>query len=98
MWLDDFGSGMANFSALTELRYVYINLSCELFILLRASDEGRSLFSVLLPLINRYCNGVIVEDVETEEGWLQVCSSPAIAAQGFLLTSGAFQRTGKYSV
>jgi c-di-GMP phosphodiesterase len=83
LWLDDFGSGMANFSALTELKYDYIKLSRDLFILLGSSDEGRSLFSMLLALINRYCNGVIVEGVETEEQWQQVRGSPAIAAQGY---------------
>lgn len=86
LWLDDFGSGMANFSALTELRYDYIKLSRELFILLRNSDEGRSLFSMLLALINRYCNGVIVEGVETEDEWQQVRRSPAIAAQGYFFS------------
>lgn len=86
LWLDDFGSGMANFSALTELRYDYIKLSRELFILLRNSDEGRSLFSMLLALINRYCNGVIVEGVETDDEWQQVRCSPAIAAQGYFFS------------
>lgn len=86
LWLDDFGSGMANFSALTELKYDYIKLSRELFILLRKTDEGRSLFSMLLALINHYCNGDIVEGVETEEEWQQVQSSPAIAAQGYFFS------------
>lgn len=86
LWLDDFGSGMANFSALTELKYDYIKLSRELFMLLRKSDEGRSLFSMLLALINRYCNGVIVEGVETEEEWQQVRRSPAMAAQGYFFS------------
>ena len=83
LWLDDFGSGMANFSALTELKYDYIKLSRELFILLRKTEEGRNLFSMLLALINRYCNGVIVEGVETEEEWQMVRASPAMAAQGY---------------
>lgn len=83
LWLDDFGSGMANFSALTELSYDYIKLARELFVLLRNSDEGRSLFSVLLALINRYCKGVIVEGVETAEEWEQVRNSSAFAAQGY---------------
>ncbi len=86
LWLDDFGSGMANFSALTELKYDYIKLSRELFILLRKTDEGRSLFAMLLALINRYCNGVIVEGVETEEEWQQIQSSPAMAAQGYFFS------------
>lgn len=89
LWLDDFGSGMANFSALTELKYDYIKLSRELFILLRASDEGRMLFPMLLSLINRYCNGVIVEGVETQQEWEQVKSSPAMAAQGYFFSRPA---------
>ncbi len=44
LWLDDFGSGMANFSALTELKYDYIKLSRELFILLCASGKGEHSF------------------------------------------------------
>lgn len=83
LWLDDFGAGMANFSALTELSYDYIKLARELFMLLRNSEEGRSLFTMLLALINRYCKGVIVEGVETAEEWEQVRSSPACAAQGY---------------
>ncbi|CCG89052.1 cyclic-guanylate-specific phosphodiesterase [Erwinia piriflorinigrans] len=86
LWLDDFGSGMANFSALTELKYDYIKLARELFILLRASQEGRNLFDVLLVLISRYCKGVIVEGVETREEWEQVRHSPACAAQGYLFS------------
>lgn len=83
LWLDDFGSGMANFSALTELKYDYIKLARELFIMLRESEEGRNMFNMLLALINRYCNGVIVEGVETPEEWMQVQNSPAFAAQGY---------------
>ncbi|MBV4367445.1 cyclic-guanylate-specific phosphodiesterase [Erwinia sp. BNK-24-b] len=83
LWLDDFGSGLANFSALSELKYDYIKLARELFILLRKSEEGRSLFNMLLALINRYCKGVIVEGVETLEEWTQVQNSFACAAQGY---------------
>ncbi|MEM6052023.1 cyclic-guanylate-specific phosphodiesterase [Erwinia sp. P7711] len=83
LWLDDFGCGMANFSALTELKYDYIKMARELFIMLRKSDEGRNLFNVLLALINRYSKGVIVEGVETLEEWKQVQNSTAFAAQGY---------------
>lgn len=86
LWLDDFGSGMANFSALTELKYDFIKLSRDLFILLRETDEGRNLFAMLLALIRRYCNGVIVEGVETAEEWAMVCNSPAFAAQGYFFS------------
>lgn len=84
LWLDDFGCGMANFSALTELKYDYIKMARELFIMLRKSDEGRNLFNMLLALIDRYSKGVIVEGVETLEEWRQVQNSPAFAAQGYL--------------
>lgn len=83
LWLDDFGSGMANFSALNELKYDYIKMARELFIMLRKSEEGCNLFNMLLVLINRYCKGVIVEGVETVEEWIQVKNSPAFAAQGY---------------
>ncbi len=57
LWLDDFGTGMANFSALSEVRYDYIKIARELFVMLRQSPEGRTLFSQLLHLMNRYCRG-----------------------------------------
>ena len=83
LWLDDFGSGMANFSALTELKYDYLNLSRELFILLRASDEGRILFPMLLSLINRYCNGVIVEGVESQSHLDLLAHKAVYGMQGY---------------
>lgn len=83
LWLDDFGSGMANFSALTGLRYDYIKVSRDLFMLLNSSEEGRVLFPMLLGLINRHCQGTIVEGVETGQQWQQVKASSAIAAQGY---------------
>ncbi|ATF95032.1 cyclic-guanylate-specific phosphodiesterase [Cedecea neteri] len=86
LWLDDFGTGLANFSALSEVRYDYIKVARELFIMLRKSDEGRNLFTMLLQLMNRYCKGVIVEGIETVEEWRDVQSSPAYAAQGYFLS------------
>ncbi|KNC11155.1 c-di-GMP phosphodiesterase [Klebsiella sp. RIT-PI-d] len=85
LWLDDFGTGMANFSALSEVRYDYIKVARDLFIMLRTTPEGRNLFTLLLELMNRYCQGVIVEGVETLEEWLDVQQSPAFAAQGYFL-------------
>jgi EAL domain-containing protein (putative c-di-GMP-specific phosphodiesterase class I) len=86
LWLDDFGTGMANFSALSEVRYDYIKVARDLFIMLRQSAEGRNLFTLLLQLMNRYCQGVIVEGVETLEEWRDVQNSPAAAAQGYFLS------------
>ena len=73
LWLDDFGTGMANFSALNEVRYDYIKVA-------------RDLFTMLLQLMNHYCEGVIVEGVETLEEWQDVQQSPALAAQGYFLS------------
>lgn len=86
LWLDDFGTGMANFSALSEVRYDYIKVARDLFIMLRKTPEGRHLFTLLLQLMNRYCRGVIVEGVETLEEWRDVQNSPACAAQGYFLS------------
>ena len=86
LWLDDFGTGMANFSALSEVRYDYIKVARDLFIMLRQTPEGRNLFTMLLQLMNRYCQGVIVEGVETLEEWRDVQNSPAAAAQGYFLS------------
>lgn len=86
LWLDDFGTGMANFSALSEVRYDYIKVARDLFIMLRKSEEGRTLFTMLLQLMNRYCKGVIVEGIETLDEWRDVQSSPAFAAQGYYLS------------
>ena len=77
---------MANFSALNEVRYDYIKVSRELFVMLRQTPEGRNLFTMLLQLMNRYCRGVIVEGVETLEEWRDVQRSPAFAAQGYFLS------------
>lgn len=88
LWLDDFGTGMANFSALSEVRYDYIKIAravCD-----AASVAGRThTLSQLLHLMNRYCRGVIVEGVETPEEWRDVQSSPAFAAQGWFLSRPA---------
>ncbi|MEH3970869.1 cyclic-guanylate-specific phosphodiesterase [Escherichia fergusonii] len=89
LWLDDFGTGMANFSALSEVRYDYIKVARELFIMLRQTTEGRNLFNMLLHLMNRYCRGVIVEGIETQEEWQDVQRSPACAAQGYFLSRPA---------
>ncbi|RKQ41261.1 cyclic-guanylate-specific phosphodiesterase [Enterobacter sp. R1(2018)] len=86
LWLDDFGTGMANFSALSEVRYDYIKVARDLFIMLRKSEEGRTLFTGLLQLMNRYCKGVIVEGIETLDEWRDVQASPAFAAQGYYLS------------
>jgi EAL domain-containing protein (putative c-di-GMP-specific phosphodiesterase class I) len=86
LWLDDFGTGMANFSALSEVHYDYIKVARELFIMLRKTPEGRNLFTLLLQLMNHYCHGVIVEGVETLEEWRDVQHSPAWAAQGYFLS------------
>ncbi|MDA8479406.1 cyclic-guanylate-specific phosphodiesterase [Citrobacter sp. Awk 4] len=86
LWLDDFGTGMANFSALSEVRYDYIKVARDLFVMLRQTAEGRNLFTLLLQLMNRYCRGVIVEGVETLEEWRDVQNSPAFAAQGYFLS------------
>ena len=55
----------------------------------KQSWEGRTLFSQLLHLMNRYCRGVIVEGVETPEEWRDVQNSPAFAAQGWFLSRPA---------
>lgn len=89
LWLDDFGTGMANFSALNEVRYDYIKIARELFVMLRQTAEGRNLFILLLQLMNRYCRGAIVEGVETAEEWRDVQNSPAFAAQGYFLSRPA---------
>nr|WP_318383475.1 cyclic-guanylate-specific phosphodiesterase [uncultured Enterobacter sp.] len=86
LWLDDFGTGMANFSALSEVRYDYIKVARDLFIMLRKTPEGQNLFTQLLQLMNHYCQGVIVEGVETLEEWRDVQASPAAAAQGYFLS------------
>jgi len=83
LWLDDFGTGMANFSALSEVRYDYIKVARQLFTMLRQTEDGRNLFNMLLRLMNGYCKGVIVEGIETRDEWLDVQASPAYAAQGY---------------
>lgn len=95
LWLDDFGTGMANFSALSEVRYDYIKIARELFVMLRQSPEGRTLFSQLLHLMNRYCRGVIVEGVETPEEWRDVQNSPAFATRLVSFTPGT-DRNAEY--
>lgn len=57
------------------MRYDYIKVARDLFIMLRQTPEGRNLFTMLLQLMNRYCQGVIVEGVETLEEWRDVQNS-----------------------
>ncbi|MFV8906109.1 cyclic-guanylate-specific phosphodiesterase [Serratia fonticola] len=89
LWLDDFGSGLANFSAVSSWRYQYIKVARELFMLLKQSDEGIQLFFTLVRLMSQHSDGVIVEGVETEQEWLLVQRSGAFAAQGYYLSRPA---------
>lgn len=86
LWLDDFGSGLANFSSLMECRYEFVKLDRALFSFLRESHEGVRLFYALVALMSRYTKGVIVEGVETPQEWMLVKRSEACAAQGFYLS------------
>lgn len=89
LWLDDFGSGLANFSAVSSWRYQHIKLARELFTLLKQSEEGIQLFFTLVRLMSKHSDGVIVEGVETEQEWQLVKRSGAFAAQGYYLSRPA---------
>lgn len=89
LWLDDFGSGLANFSAVSSWRYQHIKVARELFMLLKQSDEGIQLFFTLVRLMSQHSDGVIVEGVETEQEWQLVQRSGALAAQGYYLSRPA---------
>lgn len=79
LWLDDFGSGLANFSAVGARRYQYIKVARELFTLLKQSEEGVQLLGTLIKMMNQHSDGVIVEGVETEQEWRLVQRSGALA-------------------
>lgn len=85
LWLDDFGSGLANFSAVSNWRYQHIKVARELFTLLKQNEEGIQLLFTLVRLMSKHSDGVIVEGVETEQEWLLVQRSGAFAAQGYYL-------------
>ena len=87
--LDDFGSGLANFSAVSTWRYQYIKVARELFTLLKQTEDGIQLLSTLVRIMNQHSEGVIVEGVETEQEWLLVQRSGALAAQGYYLSRPA---------
>jgi EAL domain-containing protein (putative c-di-GMP-specific phosphodiesterase class I) len=89
LWLDDFGSGLANFSAVSTWRYQYIKVARELFTLLKQTEDGIQLLVTLIKMMNQHSEGVIVEGVETEQEWLLVQRSGALAAQGYFLSRPA---------
>ncbi|HFF1619081.1 TPA: cyclic-guanylate-specific phosphodiesterase [Yersinia enterocolitica] len=86
LWLDDFGSGLANFTSFISWRYEYIKVARDLFIVLQESDVGNQLFFKLVTLMGSYSKGVIVEGVETSQEWAMVQQSDAVAAQGYYLS------------
>ena len=88
LWLDDFGSGLANFRR-RRRRYQYIKVARELFTLLKQSEEGVQLLGTLIKMMNQHSDGVIVEGVETEQEWRLVQRSGALAAQGYYLSRPA---------
>ncbi|AHY09738.1 c-di-GMP phosphodiesterase [Serratia plymuthica] len=89
LWLDDFGSGLANFCAISTWRYQYIKVARELFTLLKQTEDGIELLFTLIKIMNQFSEGVIVEGVETEQEWLLVQRSGALAAQGYYLSRPA---------
>ncbi|ATI64334.1 cyclic-guanylate-specific phosphodiesterase [Edwardsiella tarda] len=86
LWLDDFGSGLANFSSLIDVRYEFVKLDRAVFALLCQTPEGTELFMALVAMMRQYSRGVIVEGVENAQAWHLVQRSDACAAQGYYLS------------
>ncbi|ARD39727.1 cyclic-guanylate-specific phosphodiesterase [Edwardsiella ictaluri] len=86
LWLDDFGSGLANFSSLIDVRYEFVKLDRAVFALLCQTQQGTELFMALVAMMRQYSRGVIVEGVETAQAWQLVQRSDACAAQGYYLS------------
>ncbi|MBO2006598.1 EAL domain-containing protein [Serratia marcescens] len=89
LWLDDFGSGLANSppSAPGAINTSRWHASCS-----PCSNSRKRAYSCSAPLIkmmNQHSDGVIVEGVETEQEWRLVQRSGALAAQGYYLSRPA---------
>lgn len=84
LWLDDFGSGAANFSTLFSGLFEVVKLDHEIFSLFMAAESGRILMPALLALMQEHSFGLIIEGVETREIQQQIQDWPVLGLQGFL--------------
>lgn len=84
LWLDDFGSGGANFSMLFSGLFEVVKLDHDIFDVFMAGESGRIFMPALLNLIQEHCFGLIIEGVATTEVQRQVQHWPVLGLQGFL--------------
>lgn len=84
LWLDDFGSGFAGFSALAVQPFRYIKTDKCLLWNLFEKKNGQQLMSSLLSYFNANHYLVIVEGVETLEHRRWLDDMPWFALQGIL--------------
>lgn len=84
LWLDDFGSGFAGFSALSVQPFRYIKTDKRLLWSLFEKNNGQELMSSLLRYFSANHHLVIVEGVETLEHHRWLDDMPWFALQGML--------------
>ncbi|HEY3589662.1 MAG TPA: EAL domain-containing protein [Buttiauxella sp.] len=101
LWLDDFGSGYAGFSALSVQPFRYIKTDKCLLWSLFEKKNGQQLMSSLLSYFSANHYLVIVEGVETQEHRQWLDDMPWFALQGMLWQECSIQtlvaRTPVYS-
>ncbi|PNK65338.1 diguanylate phosphodiesterase [Pantoea sp. FDAARGOS_194] len=78
LWLDDFAAGGSTLSMLTSGLFEYVKTSRDFF---WKYGNGYA-FDTLLNHVNDFCNGVIVQGVETERHLQLLARKPIVGMQG----------------
>jgi len=78
LWLDDFAAGGSTLSMLTSGLFEYVKTSRDFF---WKYGDGYA-FDTLLNHVNDFCNGVIVQGVETERHLQLLARKPIVGLQG----------------
>ncbi|WP_411704967.1 EAL domain-containing protein [Edaphovirga cremea] len=84
LWLVNFGSGNAHLAPLFDHLFEYVKTDKNFFWQLVAGENYKIILPSLLRNINRFCQGVVIDGIDTKDYFSALNDQPFAGVQGML--------------